>query len=219
MHVDALSQGFYSLSTSGVSDALDRLGIQGQIAGVSPRWPARLVGYAFTGRYRPVGSQGGTVGDYVDEVPAGSVIVLDNRGRTDATVWGDLLTTVAHSRGVAGTVIDGVCRDTDRAREVGYPLFSCGQWMRTGKDRVALDATQVPVVVGGVLVSPGDLLFGDGDGVVCVPLSRAEEVLEVARTIEAAETEIRKAIAEGVPLAKARADAGYFTLQTRQEGP
>lgn len=215
----AVSQGFYSLSTPTISDALDRLGIAGQIPGIYPRWAARFVGYAFTGLYRAVGNQGGSVGDYIDDVPAGHVVVLDNQGRLDATVWGDLLTTVAHTRKVAGTVINGVCRDTDRAREIGYPLFSCGQWMRTGKDRVALDATQVTVNLQGVEVSPGDLLVGDGDGVVAVPRSRADEVLDVACAIEEAEAQIRAAIANGSPLAQARADAGYHTLQSRHEGP
>jgi 4-hydroxy-4-methyl-2-oxoglutarate aldolase len=215
--VDDLREKFYSLSTPTVSDALDRLGIPGQVPGIYPRWPARFVGYAFTGRYRPVGDQGGSVGDYIDDVPEGDVVVLDNQGRMDATVWGDLLTTVAHSRGVAGTVIHGVCRDTDRARDLGYPLFSTGQWMRTGKDRVALDGTQVTLTLGDVQVAPGDLLVGDGDGVVAVPRSRADEVLQVALAIEDAETQIRAAIAEGVPLAQARSDAGYHSLQTRRD--
>jgi hypothetical protein len=71
------------------------------------------------------------------------------------------MTIVAKRRGVAGTVIDGVCRDLDRALEVDYPLFGRGHWMRTGKDRVQLEAIGVPVVIGGITVRPGDLLRGD----------------------------------------------------------
>jgi 4-hydroxy-4-methyl-2-oxoglutarate aldolase len=206
---------FDALSTSTISDALDRLGIDGQLRGIHALAPARLAGPAFTGKYAPVGATGGTVGDYIDDVPAGAVVALGNSGRTDATVWGDLLTTVATARGVAGTVIDGVCRDVERALDLDYPIFSRGHWMRTGKDRVTLAATQVPVLLGGVTVHPGDLLIGDANGVVAVPAARAEAVLEAARRIEAAEERIRVAIAAGRPLADARAEAGYHTLQAR----
>jgi regulator of RNase E activity RraA len=144
------------------------------------------------------------------------VVVLDNQGRLDATVWGDLLTIVAHRRQVAGTVIDGICRDVDRSLTLGYPIFSRGNWMRTGKDRVRVEATQVPVSVGGIRVEPGDLLLGDGDGIVVVPAARADEVLETAERIEGAEAAIRAAIEAGTPLGEARRAAGYHDLQRRR---
>ncbi len=109
------------------------------------------------------------MGDYIDDVPSGSVVVLDNSGRTDCTVWGDILTGVASRRGIAGTVINGVCRDVARARSIGYPVFSRGSYMRTGKDRVEVDRMDVPVSLGEVQVRPGDILVGDGDGVVVIP--------------------------------------------------
>ncbi len=60
------------------------------------------------------------------------------------------MTTTAHRRGVPGTVIDGVCRDVDRSLELSYPIFSRGNWMRTGKDRVRVDGVGVAVCIGGV---------------------------------------------------------------------
>jgi 4-hydroxy-4-methyl-2-oxoglutarate aldolase len=207
-----------SLSTAGVSDALDRVGIAGQCLGIRPLDRSfRLAGRAVTVRYGPVGEEPGTVGDYVDDFGPGQVVVLDNQGRVDATVWGDLLTVTAHRRGVAGTVIDGVCRDADRSLELGYPIFSRGNWMRTGKDRVRVDGLDVPVTVGGVRVEPGDLLLGDADGVVAVPAARAAEVLAAAEEIEAAEDRIRAAVMAGADLRAARAAAGYHSLQTRRE--
>jgi regulator of RNase E activity RraA len=206
-----------NLSTSGISDALDRLGIAGQALGIAPldrRF--RLAGRAWTLRYGPVGSDRGTVGDYVDDLGPGDVVVLDNQGRLDATVWGDLLTVTAHRRGVAGTVIDGVCRDADRSLGLGYPIFARGNWMRTGKDRVRVEATGVPVSIGGVRVEPGDLLLGDGDGLVVVPAARADEVLAAAEEIERAEDTIRSAVEDGTPLREARRAAGYHDLQTYQ---
>lgn len=204
------------LSTSGVSDALDRLGIPGQALGLAPLDRSfRLVGRAWTLRYGPVGQDRGTVGDYIDDLGPDDVVVLDNQGRLDATVWGDLLTVTAHRRQVAGTVIDGVCRDSDRSLTLGYPIFARGNWMRTGKDRVRVDATQVPVSIGGIRVEPGDLLLGDGDGLVIIPAARAEEVIATAEGIERAEDTIRAAVEAGTPLREARQRAGYHDLQHR----
>jgi 4-hydroxy-4-methyl-2-oxoglutarate aldolase len=204
----------HALTTSGLSDALDRLGIAGQALGIAPIDRSfRLAGRAWTLRYGPVGEDRGTVGDYIDDLGPDDVVVLDNQGRLDATVWGDLLTITAHRRGVAGTVIDGVCRDVDRSLTLGYPIFARGNWMRTGKDRVRVEATGVPVSIGGVRVEPGDLLLGDGDGLVAVPSARIEEVLAAAEEIERAEDAIRAAVEGGSPLRDARRMAGYHELQ------
>ncbi|MCX5563530.1 RraA family protein [Streptomyces sp. NBC_00038] len=204
------------LSTATISDALDRLSLPGSLHGLAPLGAGqRLVGRAFTVRYQAAGSPPGTVGDYLDDVTPGQVVVLDNSGRTDATVWGDILTAVAHQRGVAGTVIDGVCRDTHRALGLGYPVYSRGRFMRTGKDRVEVADVQGPVTVGGVQVRPGDLLIGDEDGVVAVPWDRAEEILGVAREIEQREAGILAAALEGATIAEARARYGYHLLQRR----
>lgn len=205
-----------ALSTSGVSDALDKLSIAGQALGIAPLDRSfRLAGRAWTLRYGPVGEDGGTVGDYIDDLGPDDVVVLDNQSRLDATVWGDLLTVTAHRRGVAGTVIDGVCRDIDRSLTLGYPIFARGNWMRTGKDRVRVEATQVPVSVGGIRVVPGDLLLGDGDGLVAIPAGRLEEVLAAAEEIERAEAAIRHAVETGTSLRAARATHRYHELQHR----
>jgi 4-hydroxy-4-methyl-2-oxoglutarate aldolase len=215
---DAVLAELARLSTPTVSDALDRLAIAGQVLGVMPvAGAATLAGRAHSALYQPVDAAGGTVGDYIDDVEPGSVVVLDNAGRTDCTVWGDILTTVASRRGIAGTVINGVCRDITRARAVGYPIFARGNWMRTGKDRVAMVGVQVPVTLGGVLVRPGDIVLGDADGVVIVPRSREGEVLEAALAIEAAEEAIRARCAEGARLDEARRLFGYHVLQTHRE--
>lgn len=205
-----------SLSTSGISDALDRLGLDGQCAGIAPAdRSCALAGRAFTVRYGPVGADPGTVGDYIDDLGPGDVVVLDNQGRMDATVWGDLLTFTATRRQVAGTVIDGICRDVGRALAFAYPVFSRGNWMRTGKDRVRVEAIGEPVSIGGVRVEAGDFLAGDGDGVVVVPAGRAAEVARVAAGIEAAEAKIRQAVEAGASLREARAAVNYHRLQAR----
>ena len=143
------------LDTTSISDALDRLGIAGQCLNIKPLdHRFQLTGRAFTILYGPAGQPPGTVGDYIDDVLPGSVVVLDNGGRENATVWGDILTWVAHQRGVAGTVIDGACRDTHLARELGYPIFSRSYSMRTGKDRVQVEAVNAVVNIGDARVAP-----------------------------------------------------------------
>ena len=87
------------LDTTAISDALDRLGIAGQCLGIKPLDHGfRLIGRAFTVLYGPAGTPPGTVGDYIDDVAPGSVVVLDNGGRENATLWGDILRTIAASR-------------------------------------------------------------------------------------------------------------------------
>lgn len=204
------------MDTTTVSDALDKLGIIGQCLGIVPMDPAfRLAGPAYTIRYVPCGIHGGTVGDYIDDLPAGTVVALDNQGRMDATVWGDILTVVASRKGLGGTVIDGVCRDAPRSIELGYPIFARSTYMRTGKDRVAVDAVQVSISIGGVRVNPGDFLLGDRDGVIAVPKERIEQVADVATGIEQAEDRIREAVERGERLDVARRNQGYHALQTK----
>lgn len=213
-----VSERLGRLSCTDISDALDRLGIVGQCAGIMPLDRTfRLSGRAWTLRYGPVGQDPGTVGDYIDDLDPGDVVVLDNQGRLDATVWGDLLTSVASRDRIGGTVIDGVCRDVDRSLELGYPIFARGNWMRTGKDRVRVEATGVPVSIGGVRVEPGDWLRGDGDGLVAVPASLVAKVLDAAEEVHDAEDAIRAAIDRGATLREARNDFGYHSLQTRRE--
>ena len=214
-NIEALRQ----LSTTTVSDALDRLGISTQVFGIAPLDRSfRLIGRAFTVRTIPVpaGTKGASVGDYIDDVPEGEVVVLDNAGRLDGTVWGDILTIMAHRRALGGTVIHGVCRDAARSLELSYPIFSRGAYMRTGKDRMMADGYNIPVSLGEVRVTPGDLLFGDADGLVVLPRDREDEIVAVAREIDEAEERIRHAITEeGMRLDEARKKYRYFQLQSR----
>jgi 4-hydroxy-4-methyl-2-oxoglutarate aldolase len=204
-----------ALDCATISDALDRLGLVGQCQRIKPRDPSfRMAGRAFTILYGPAGSPPGTVGDFIDDVAPGSVIVLDNGGREDATVWGDILTEIAHRRGLAGTVIDGVNRDVQLCIDLDYPVFSKDNWMRTGKDRVQVEAVEVPVTIGGARVAPGDLLRGDADGVVVLPRQHEERILQAAEQIHEAEAQIRAACRSGVRLDEARKRFGYHQLQT-----
>ncbi|HWQ09899.1 MAG TPA: RraA family protein [Holophaga sp.] len=212
-----LTACFTGLDTPAVSDALDKLGLPGQALGIMPLadYTGTVVGPAFTVGYVPAGTPAGTVGDFIDDVAEGDVVVIDNGGRADCTVWGDILTQYAGLRGIAGTVIDGVCRDVNRALADGYPLFTAGRFMRTGKDRVEVGSVNAVVGIGTVRVAPRDIVVADANGVVVVPRARAREVADLARQIEAVEAAIRERLVQGATIREARAALGYHTLQRR----
>lgn len=204
-----------SLSTAEVSDALDAFNLPGSALGIRPiAGPARLFGLAFTVRFAPIDRfNPGTVGDFIDTLAPGTVAVLDNGGRIDCTVWGGILSRLAAHKKLGGTVIHGVCRDTAEADEAGYPLYANGRFMRTGKDRVQVEAYEQPVMLADVRVCPGDLIVGDADGIVVVPRLRMQEVLTKALETREVEEKILKAALEGMPLNEARKKFKYHTLQ------
>ena len=209
---------FAGLDTPGVSDAMDKLGLHGQALGIMPltNYSKAVVGPAFTVKYVPASNPPGTVGDFIDDVAPGDVIVIDNDGRTDCTVWGDIMTQYAGVRGIAATVIDGVCRDVSKAIVDNYPMFSAGRFMRTGKDRVQVESVNSTVSIGTVRVSSRDIVVADANGVVIVPRARARQVAETAQKIEEIETRIREQIALGKSLGEARSALGYHKLQTKE---
>ena len=204
-----------TLSTAEISDALDALRLPGSALGIRHIAGARkMMGPAFTVRLVPISlSEPGTVGDFIDDVPAGAVVVIDNGGRLDCTVWGGILSQVAARRGIAGTVVHGTCRDIAEADLAGYPLYATASFMRTGKDRVQVEAVNGPVSLGDVRVMPGDLVCADADGVVVVPAAHAEAVFAKALVTREKEQRILEAALAGQALREARQQFGYHTLQ------
>ncbi|MGI5405112.1 RraA family protein [Streptomyces sp. CA-135486] len=209
-----LSERLSALPTAAISDALDALALPGSLHGLAPLAPAaRATGPAFTVAYEPADGDQGSVGDFLDDVPPGAVIVIDNAGRTDCTVWGGIMTRTAAHRGIAATVVHGACRDVATTIATAYPLWSGGVFMRTGKDRVRLAAVGTPLTVVGVRVAPDDIVSADADGVVVIPARHLEQVVDLAERIEHTEDQIITAVREGRPLRRARADFGYHHLQ------
>jgi len=87
----------------------------------------------------------------------------------DCTVWGDLMSITATNKNIGGTVIDGVCRDLPTIFNLQYPIFTKGYYMRTGKDRVEVDAVNAPGSISGIRVNPQDVILGDDSGVLVIP--------------------------------------------------
>jgi 4-hydroxy-4-methyl-2-oxoglutarate aldolase len=118
----------------------------------------------------------------------GDILVVQVSGATEAGYWGDILNEAAMSRGLGGLVIDGGVRDTGGLSRKPFPVFSNGICIRgTSKDYDALGWLQEPMQLGDVIVQPGDLVVGDGDGVVVLPASEMPSILLAAEVREAEE--------------------------------
>jgi 4-hydroxy-4-methyl-2-oxoglutarate aldolase len=110
--------------------------------------------------------------------------------------WGEILTTAAEARGVAGLVIDGGLRDLEAIERHGFPVFARGTGVfRTGK-HVPGDL-DVPIVVGSVLIEPGAIMLADADGVLAVPRAALERTLAAARDREARERQVMERLKQG----------------------
>jgi regulator of RNase E activity RraA len=204
-----------AFGTCAVSDAMDRLGIPCSLYGIKPIVKGKAIcGPAFTVKYIPCGVIKGTVGDFLDDVQPGEVVVIDNGGRDYCTVWGGLMSVSASARGIEGTVIDGVCRDVPSIYEENYGIYTKGVYMVTGKDRVEMEAVNVTVAVSGIQVKPNDIILGDDTGVIVIPREKLEEVFTVAKEIACKEEEIEKLVRQGDSLRDARAKVSYHNLQT-----
>ncbi|WP_306483693.1 RraA family protein [Anaerococcus sp.] len=218
MKTQDLIKDFKKMDTASVSDAMDKLGIPCGLLGLQAVVRGnKICGEAYTVHYIPCGSLKGTVGDFIDDVSEGQVVVIDNAGRNYCTVWGDIMTFTAKFKNIEGTVIDGVCRDVDGIEEIGYGIYTKGRYMVTGKDRVTVDSINVPISISGVQVCPGDIILGDDSGVIVIPKDRAEEALEIAKSIESTEQKIIEEVKKGSSLKDARKKLGYHKLQTKQD--
>ena len=219
---EQLKARLLELDTASLSDAMDSLGCNRALASIVPRVDgAKLAGPVYTVQYepfkeQPLAFQG--AGNYIDDVPSGSVLLINNHGNTLCTNWGDILTRKALLQKLAGTVINGSARDIALVRSLGYPLFTKGIFMVSGKNRVRVTAVNVPVQVGDVRVEPGDWLFGDDNGVLVLPIARMDEILTRAEQVLETEAGIVRAIEGGSKLDVARQNLGYATPWTASNG-
>jgi 4-hydroxy-4-methyl-2-oxoglutarate aldolase len=200
-----VKERFEAIYTAALADILDARGLREQTLppSIRPLAPGmRLAGPAFTVSGRPA-----EVRDYdaalrrvlgmLGEVPGGHVAVYSCAQDVSAHL-GELSVTSLAARGVAGCVLDGGCRDVRFVLEAGFPVFARFVTPEDSTWRWELRETQAPVVVGTVRIEPGDWIVGDDDGVVVVPHAVAEAVLAEAEEKAATESEIRRAVGEGM---------------------
>ena len=139
----------------------------------------------------------------IDDLRPRDVAVMGCGGSTRIAPWGELLSTTARARGAVGCVTDGLVRDVKRVRSLGFPVFHGGIAPLDSKGRGKIMAVDVPIACGGVDVRPGDLVFGDADGVVVVPEALAERTITLALEKVRGENQVAKALREGMSATEA----------------
>jgi 4-hydroxy-4-methyl-2-oxoglutarate aldolase len=198
----ALATRLARLDTCGVSDALDRLGIQGAVLGLKPMWPCpRIAGQVITVRLRKAepGEHAprhlGTAA--IEAGGQGSVIVIEHHSREDAAGWGGILSLAARLKGVEGVIVDGACRDVDDSRDAGFPVYARAATPMTARGRILEDSMGEPIEVGGLTVNAGDYVIADWSGAVFIAAGRAEEVIATAESLADREAQMAAAVRAG----------------------
>jgi 4-hydroxy-4-methyl-2-oxoglutarate aldolase len=126
----------------------------------------------------------------------GDVLIASCSGYYEAGYWGDLMTLGAKTQGLAGLVIDGCVRDADDIDALDFPVFSRGLCIR-GTSSIEGGTLNQPIIIGEVMIYPGDIIVGDRDGVVVIPQARIQEVIEKATARELREETIRAQLRQG----------------------
>ncbi|MBQ3664187.1 MAG: 4-carboxy-4-hydroxy-2-oxoadipate aldolase/oxaloacetate decarboxylase [Clostridia bacterium] len=181
------------LPTGNVADSVGRNCVMD--SGIKPIDPkSHMIGRAVTVDCYPGDNLALHQGIYAAN--AGDVLICDCKGFTEAGHFGDIMAVACQVRGLAGVVIDGSCRDSEDIRELGLPMF-VRAFNPSGTVKESLARINVPIVCGGVAVRPGDIIFGDCDGVVVVPQEKEDQVFEKAMAKYNRESEIREALNAG----------------------
>jgi regulator of RNase E activity RraA len=136
----------------------------------------------------------------IDSILPGEAVVVSTGGSRRNAPWGELLSTAAMARGARGAVVDGLVRDVRRIQDLGFPLFAAGMKPVDSKGRGRVVAYNVPVQCGGVLVTPGDLVFADLDGIIAIPAAMVEEVVRLATDKVSRENHSRDELKKGAYL-------------------
>jgi 4-hydroxy-4-methyl-2-oxoglutarate aldolase len=178
------------LFTAVLSDCLDQVGLMRQAL---PSWirpldeASVMIGRARTAAFMEVYHVPEGSNPYeleialIDSLHTDDIPVFACSNPTRIAPWGELLSTASRVRGAAGALMDGCVRDTRAIKAMGFPVFHAGVAPLDSKGRGKVMAIDVPIECGGVRIEPGDLIFGDADGVVAIPRRVEEQVLELAR--------------------------------------
>jgi RraA family protein len=185
---------FRELPVANASDSMGRMFAGGASLRPIHQHCVAVAGSALTVRTRPGDNL--MVHHAVDMAEPGDVIVVDAGGDLTTAVLGDIMISLAMQRGVEAIVINGAIRDADEIRKMGFPLYAAGVTHR-GPYKDGPGEINTAINLGGMIVMPGDLVLGDGDGILVIPQGDAQTVLDATRKKHAAEAAELAAIADG----------------------
>ncbi|MGN0371264.1 MAG: 4-carboxy-4-hydroxy-2-oxoadipate aldolase/oxaloacetate decarboxylase [Enterocloster sp.] len=183
-----------------------------------PVWPeSRAVGAALTVRARPGDNL--IIHKAISMIKPGDILVVTCDGfQESGGMFGGIMSTSAKKMGASGLIIDGCVRDTMMMKKVGFPVWSRGISIKKST-KLTGGQINVPIVIGGVLVNPGDLIFADNDAVVCIPREKVAETYEKAMAREAHEDNMLERVLSEPELTTYNDDfrATYEALGLREE--
>ena len=203
-----LLAAFAELPTSNISDNMLRN--YGAGARLRPyHRGGKLVGTAFTVKTRPGDNL--LTHKAIDMAAPGDVILVDAGGALDHAIIGEIMTSHARKRGVAGMVVNGAIRDVDAIAASEFPVYACGVTHR-GPYKDGPGEINVQVSIAGMVVNPGDIIVGDADGIVAISQAEAEQVIALTVAQKNKEEATLAAIAAG------KIDRSWVDKMLREKG-
>jgi 4-hydroxy-4-methyl-2-oxoglutarate aldolase len=208
---------YLAVSTPNVSDALDRMGIEGAPQGILPvHVCAKIAGWAATLKLVPAGkAEESTVLGTLRAIVKGgrgSVLVIDASENPKVNAYGGVAGATSKHNGLAGCVTDGVVRDVDEYKGYGLPVYSRGIAQQSVRGRSSCAGYGIEVKLGGVRVRPGDFILADENGTVVVPQEKILEVLEFAQKVKATEDRVIAEVRRGVDPVEAHEKVNYDNM-------
>jgi regulator of RNase E activity RraA len=201
------------LSTTNLSDGLDKIGIRGAVIGIRPLFGMpKVIGRAVTIKMTAVGmvkSKRHLDIDAIATAAPGDVIAIDNRGDLCNNCWGEILSCAAKKKGILGVFIDGAARDIDVCQEIAFPVFARGVVPITARGRIMQEDFNCVIRLGDVQVRPGDILVGDINGLVVIPPEEIEEVISAAEDIFEREELMKADILKGMDILEVDSKYNY----------
>jgi len=218
-----IASQFLNVSTPNISDALDRLGIEGAPQGILPIYPTiKIAGPAATLKLVPAGkAEESTVLGTLRAIVkggAGSVLVIDASENPKVNAYGGVAGATSKHNGLVGCVTDGVVRDVDEYAGYGMPVYGRGIAQQSVRGRSSCAGYGIPVKLGGITVRPGDFIVADMNGTVVVPMERIAEVLAFAQKVKQTEDSVIAAIRAGADPMEAHEKVNYDNMLKAQQG-
>ena len=189
-----------------VSDALDKLGLNGVAPGLSrlatdKKLAGRILTVKLETAYGRLAERHLCTAA-IEAASPGNILVIEHHSRMDCAGWGGLLSRAAIVKGIPGVIVDGLCRDIDESRDLGFTVFARGVIPATARGRIIETEFNTPITVGSITVRPGDWVVADGSGVVFLGQDNVDAILSQAEQLAAREGLLLKDIEAGIPVSK-----------------